>query len=373
MTKEDMLDFAIVGAGPVGIEMSVELKRAGYRFRHFEAGSIGSTIEWWAPETVFFSSSDRISISGVPLQNSSQTKATREEYLSYLRAVVQQFDLVIETFTRVLKIDKSDQGYSLTIAKSYHGAGGPAETGEGKHIDESSIHTAHAKQIVLAIGDMHYPNMLEVPGEDLPHVHHHFLEPHQFSGSKVLIVGGKNSAVEAAIRLARVGAKVTLCQRKPEFDPKRVKPWLLPEIKSLIRNKKINYYPEHILETIECTHAVLSGTDSSGLSIRNEAQIKIPADFVLLLTGYKQNPGLYQSAGVTLEGQNLRPVYNPDTMESNQKGIYLAGTGVAGTQVGKVTEFIETSHLHVKKIMAHLEGRPVPDDEELREISQRET
>ncbi len=369
MSSGTSLDMVVVGAGHIGIEMAVQLKQEGYTFRHFEAGSLGSTIEWWAPETVFFSSSDRIAISGVAIQNSSQTKASREEYLSYLRAVVRQFDLSIETYTRVLSIDRSDKGYTLTVAKSYHGVGGPAEIKSGMHFDDSTIEKVNTKRIVLVIGDMHRPNMLAVEGENLPHVSHHFLEPHRYSGSRVLVVGGMNSAVEAAIRLVRVGAKVSFCQRKLEFDPARIKPWLLPELKSMIRNNSLRYLPGHCVKRIESKHAVLVKTAPHEDPV---PEITIDADHVLLLTGYKQDPDLYQSAGITLQEPHLKPVYNPMTMESNQSGIYLAGTGAAGTQVGKVIEFIETSHIHIKKIIAHLKGEPPPDDTEFREVAHRE-
>lgn len=370
MNKQNT-DFIIIGAGPIGIEMAIALKDEAYNFRHFEAGSIASTIAWWAPETMFFSSSDRISIAGVPIQNSSQNKTTREEYLSYLRSVVQQFDLNIETYSRVTDIQCETDGYTLSISKSFHGVGGPLEYETSNHFDTNTTEKVKTKKLIFAIGDMHLPNLLNVPGESLPHVSHFLQEPHQYSSSQVLIYGGMNSAIEAAIRLFRAGTKITLAHRKSELDIKRIKPWLLPEIKKMIRTGEIAYLPGTHLENIDTDKARL-------ISIRDKEEgspqvYDVKTDKVLLLTGYRQNPDLYVKAQIPLEGENLKPVFNPKTMESSHKGIYFIGTGAAGTQVGGVTEYIETSHIHVKKIIAHLKGEPPPEDITLRDILSRET
>ena len=210
----------IVGAGPIGIEVAVGLKREGIPYEQVDAGQIGSTISWYAPQTQFFSSPERIAIAGVPLQTLDQSKATREEYLTYLRSVVLQFDLKIETGVRVNAIARSADGFVVTTF---------ARDGERKR---------QAKNVVLAIGDMHRPHLLGVPGEDLPHVSHFFGDPHTYFRRQVLVVGGRNSAVEAAIRCVRVAAIVALSYRAAELDPKHVKPWLLPEINAMIRDQK---------------------------------------------------------------------------------------------------------------------------------------
>ena len=187
-----------------------------------------------------------------------------------------------------------------------------------------------------------------------------------------MIVGGKNSAAEAAIRLERVGAKVTLCHRRPALVKERIKPWVYPELISLIRRKEICYLGGVTPVAIRPSEVTLQGCKEDG-SVDPEGPTSVcPTDNVLLLTGYRQDATLYEQAGITLEGEGKKPTYDPQTMETNQRGLYVAGTGAAGTQIGGVTEFIETSHIHVKRILAHLQGEPAPTEqvtaESLREM-----
>lgn len=329
----------IVGAGPIGIELAVALKKKGIDYLQLDSGQIGSTISWYAPNTHFFSSPERIEIAGVPLQTLDQSKATREEYLNYLRSVVLQYDLEVETFERVVSIRRHD--HELIV------------TSRGSRGDR----TWTASRVVLAIGDMHRPRMLGVPGEHLPHVSHYFGDPHQYFRRRVLIVGGKNSAVEAAIRCVRVGARVTLSYRRSEFDSKRVKFWLLPEIEAMIRDNRLDFFPHTSILQIRRDVVLLART--SGTTHLEE--LKVPADVVLLLTGYEQDHTLFEQAGVILEGPARRPRFDGRTMETNVPGLYVAGTATAGTQVDGVKEFIETSHVHVDRIVAALTGAPAPE------------
>jgi thioredoxin reductase (NADPH) len=175
-------EVAVVGAGPIGIEVAVALKRAGIDYLHFDARQIGYTISWFAPQTRFFSSNERIAIAGVPLFTPDQTKCTREQYLAYLRAVVVQFDLKIHTYEPVVGI-RGDRGeFVLTTRR-----GG----GEVKY---------RVKKLVLATGGTERPRKVDVPGCELPHVSHYFRDPHEYFQKDLLIVGGRNSAVEAALR-----------------------------------------------------------------------------------------------------------------------------------------------------------------------------
>lgn len=330
--REARAEVAIVGAGPVGLELAVALKREGVSCIHFDAGQIGSTIEWYAPQTHFFSSPERIAIAGVPLQTLDQTKATREEYLTYLRAVVQQFDLSIETFARVTSISRSaGHELELTFEKA------------------NQVRRTKVRNVVLAIGDMHRPRRLDVAGEDLPHVSHYFGDPHRYFRRKVLVAGGKNSAVEAAIRCFRVGADVSLSYRRAELDPAHVKFWLLPELRALLREGRITFHPETTIAAISPDDVLLEGP--GGRTKR------IAADAVLLMTGYEQDSTLFEIAGIRLEGEGKRPVFSDETMETNVPGIFVAGTATAGTQLGGVKQFIETSHIHVDKIVAAITGR----------------
>ncbi|HEX7150231.1 MAG TPA: NAD(P)-binding domain-containing protein [Thermoanaerobaculia bacterium] len=324
-------DVLIVGAGPIGIELAVRLKQAGVAYAHVDAAQIGSTISWYAPQTHFFSSPERIAIAGVPLLTLDQTKATREEYLNYLRAVVLQFDLAIETYTRVTSIVRRNDGMFVVAT-------------EGREPREWL-----ARRVVLAIGDMHRPRLIGVPGEELPHVSHYFADPHTYFRRRVVIVGGRNSAVEAAIRCVRVGADVTLVYRGEAFDEAHIKFWLLPEIRGMVRDGRLALLPRTSVREITREAVLLE-----------PGNLRVEADFVLLLTGYEQDASLFEQAGVALEGPNRKPRFDERTMATNVPGLFIAGTAVAGTQASGVKEFIETSHVHVERIVAAVTGGAAP-------------
>ncbi len=328
-------DVVIIGAGPIGLELAVALKRAGIDYLHFEAGQIGQTVVRYPKMTRFFSSPERIAIAGVPLGTSDQSKATREEYLGYLRGVVSQFDLDIQTFARVIKIELvgDHNGFVLQVDRS------------------GTVTQYRAKRIVLAVGDMAMPRLLHIPGEDLGHVSHYFDEPHRYFRKRLFIVGGKNSAVEAAIRCCRIGAKVSMSYRGEWFDPKRVKYWLLPEIEQMIKAGQIRFFPHTVPAAISPTHVTLRSVPPV-----IDDPVEVEADFVLLLTGYVMDTTLFNMLGVTLEGENLAPAHDPATMETDVRGVYVAGTAAAGTQE-KFKLFIENCHIHVPRIVAALTGR----------------
>lgn len=340
------VDVLIVGAGPIGLELAVSLKAMGVDYEHVDAGQIAQTITWYPRQVRFFSSPERIAIAGVPLQTADQSKATREEYLAYLRSVVQQFQLNIRTYTRVTAIDGRVNDFTITLQ---HGD------------DTEQVQTRH---IVLAIGDMHGPRYLHIPGEDLPHVSHYFDEPHTYFHQKLLIVGGKNSAAEAALRCHRAGAKVAISYRKPGFDERSIKYWLLPELKSLITQGHIAFYPSTAPRQITRTHVTLASTagEPRDDAIKTEATEKtwrVEANMVLLLTGYVMDSSLLAQAGVELVGENQAPGFDPQTMQTNVPGLFVAGTAAAGSQV-KFRLFIENCHHHVTRIVHAITGKQPP-------------
>ena len=334
-------DIVIIGAGPIGLELAVALKAANLEYIQLEAGQIGATMQWWAPGTKYFSSPERIAIAGVPLIVADQEKATRENYLDYLLAVVGTHQLKVQTYTRVVGIKQTSSGFDITTVRSFTGVGGPEEP---NYTPPSSTQTINAKRIVLAIGDMHTPRMLGIPGESLPHVSHYLGDVHQYANQRVVIVGGKNSAVEAAIRLFRAGAQVTMSYRGEKFDPDRIKYWLYPEIEYLIKKDKIKFIPHSTLESINEQAVILNNGES------------IPADFVLLLTGYEQDQSLFKQLGINLVSDDRKPQFNLKTMETNVPNIYVAGTATAGSQI-RTKVFIETSHIHIDRIVAALQNR----------------
>jgi thioredoxin reductase (NADPH) len=336
MTELHSYDVAIIGAGPIGLELAACLKRAGVDYIHIDAQQIGYTLTWWPRNTSFFSTTERLAIAGVPIQNNHQQRITGEEYLAYLRGVVEQFDLKINSYEPVIDLSSTIEGYAITTRRL---------TGERRYL---------SRRVVLAVGDMHWPNRLGIPGEDLPHVAHYFRDPHDYFRRRLLIVGGKNSAAEAALRCWRVGARVTVSYRRARFDQQRVKHWLLPDIEAQIEAGTIGFLPETTPVEITPAHVVLMPTPNGHLN--GGAPILHETDFVLLNTGFRGDQSLLEMAGVELRGENRVPVFDPATMETNAPGIYLAGTVAAGVQQ-RYTLFIENCHEHAGKIVQAITGR----------------
>jgi thioredoxin reductase (NADPH) len=328
-------EAAIIGAGPIGLEVACELRRAGIPYLHFDKGQIASTIAWFPQGMTFFSSNDRIAIAGLPIQTLHQAKCSKEEYLAYLRSVALAFDLKVRTYEEVTAIDaQPGGGFVLTSRNS------------------AGIQRHSVRRVVLAIGDMAGPRLLGIAGEELAHVSHYFEEPHRYFRQKLLIVGGKNSAAEAALRCYHAGAEVTLSYRGAEFPPNSVKYWLLPELSGRIQRGEIGCYFRTAAAAISPTHVTLARCGGGG-------SLKVEADFVLLLVGYLADSRLFRMVGVKLSGETGAPVFDEQTMETNVPGLYVAGTATAGTQQS-YRIFIENCHIHALRIAAALRGAPPP-------------
>ncbi|HVE73111.1 MAG TPA: NAD(P)-binding domain-containing protein [Thermoanaerobaculia bacterium] len=355
---------AIIGAGPIGIELAVAFQRAGIDSIHFDAAQIGATMQWYPLEMVFHSGAERLAIAGVPIQVPDQQKIKREEFLAYLRAVVMQFGLQIRTYERVVKVDTP--GYSrrqpTVIPSVVEGPGRvgheecasrPAHPGPSTHArDDTGGFTLQTtkgsydvSEIVLAIGAMHVPKLLNIPGEELPHVSHYFRDPHTYFNTDLLVVGGRNSAVEAAVRCQRAGAHVTVAYRQDDFDPKSVKFWLLPEIRAMIRDGLVRFLPRTWPTGIR-EGSVLLNTGET-----------LPADFVLALTGYRQDTTLFEMLGFDLQGADRKPLLDESTMETNVPGVFVAGTAIAGSPAERVSIIVEDCHVHVPRIVAAIAKR----------------
>src|SRR5947209_5142923 len=321
---------AIVGAGPIGLELAVALKQEGIDYLQFDQSSIGATIAWYPLQMQFHSNAERLAIAGVAIQTADQQKPTREEYLAYLRAVVMQHDLKIRGYERVNSIRPTEERR-------------PSLSSTGFRV-ETSRETIHAANVVVAIGSMHRPRLLNVPGGELPHLSHYFRAPHLYFGQTLVIIGGKNSAVEAAIRCRRAGADVTLAYRRSDFDPAHVKFWLLPEIRSMVRDNRVRVMTSVAPLEIKSRSIVMQSSDDGSLT-------EIDADLVLMLTGYEQDTSLLEGAGVEFSGDARVPHYDEETMETNVPGLFLAGTAVQGSPVGRVRVIVENCHVHVPRIV----------------------
>jgi len=328
------VEIAIIGAGPIGLELALALKKRGIDYLHFDKGQVAQTMSWFPKQMHFFSSNDRICIAGVPIQTVDQQKATREEYMAYLRQVVRAFDLDVRTFEAVENIERDDGGFVLHTRRN---------NGE---------HHYRANRIALVVGDMHLPRKIGVPGEDLPHVSHYFDEPHEFFRRRLLVIGGKNSAVEAALRSWHIGAHVGISYRRGEFNPEHVKYWLLPELQGRIRRGEIDGYLRTAPVRITPTHVTLRHVERGD-------EFDVEADAVLLMTGYTSDTTLLEKAGIELIGDERTPVHDELTMETNVPGVYVAGTAAAGSQK-EYRLFIENCHIHVDRIVAHVTGAEPP-------------
>jgi thioredoxin reductase (NADPH) len=327
----------VVGAGPIGIEVAAALKAASISYLHFEAKELGHTMTWWPRNTTFFSSPEWIAVAGIPIQTVGQGMITGEEYLSYLRTVVETRALEIRTFEKVARITRGDEGFRVQT------------------LSLTGRHDYTARRVVLATGDMAFPNLLGIPGEDLGQVTHYFNDPHDYFQRRLLIVGGRNSALEAALRCWRAGVHVTLSYRRKALDEDRVLSRIYLDVSLLIENRKIRFLPGTIPVRIEPGNVTLErvlGEDAG-------ARIDEPADFVFLATGHQPDNTLYETAGVELLGEEKKPSFDPNTMETNVPGLYVAGTATAGRQ-RRYRVFITTCHEHAARIVRSVAGdRPV--------------
>lgn len=327
----------IVGAGPIGLETAIELKARGHRPVVLDGGAIGQQIVDFPPMTRWFSSADRLGIGGFPFVTSASEKGTREEYLAYLRAVVQYFQIDVRTFQHVEQIlRQSDDSFLIRTR---------ALSGVLKHY--------RTPEIVLATGGTARPRALGVPGEDLPHVHVRFSEPHRYHGRRLLIIGGRNSACDAAVFAQRCGADVTLVCRGESIHP-RVKYWIRPELEAMVKSAQVRALFNSEVVRIEPEQVVLEvGVEKTLL--------KVPADDIFLAVGFESDGSLFKMVGAELDGDEQSVVHDPTTMRTSVPGVFVAGTAVAGTQA-RFKVYIENSHIHAKRIAAALSGESPPDE-----------
>lgn len=336
---EATFDVAVVGAGPIGIELAIALQRAGVDYVLIEANQIGHAISRWPPHTYFYSTPEHVALAGVPVHNLDQRSISGDQYLAYLRMLVEMFDLNLNVYEPVLNVQRDGDDFVLHTRPL------------------SGERTYRCRHLVLTTGAMARPRLLGIPGEDLPHVRHYFPGPHYYFHTRLLVAGGRNSALESALRSWRAGARVTISYRRPAFDYDIVKPHLADDISTRLEKGEIAFLPSTIPVEITPHHVVLAKT-GDGVTA-NGRTFKHETDFVLLATGFVADTALFEKAGVRLEGVERAPVYDPRTMETNVPGLYVAGTAAGGTQQ-KFTLFISTCHNHVGKIVKALTGRP-PD------------
>ncbi|MBI2816917.1 MAG: YpdA family putative bacillithiol disulfide reductase [Acidobacteria bacterium] len=319
-------DVVIVGGGPTGLACAIEAKRRGLTHLVLEKGCVVNSILHYPVNMVFFTTPELLEIGDIPMV-SQREKPTRVEALKYYRLVAQRLQLNIHQYERVVKICGADGRFELLTR---------TRTGD------PSCYTS--RKVVLATGYYDIPNLLGIPGEDLPKVSHYYTEAHPYYDCDVAVIGGANSAAEAALELFRSGARVTLIHREPTLSH-RIKYWVRPDIENRIKNGQIKALFETEVVEIRPDSILVAPVNASGGQVET-----LPNDFVFALTGYRPDEEFLQSAGVRLEPVRRRPECNPKTLESNVPGLYLAGVIVAGLDSHEV--FIENGRLHGKLVLA---------------------
>jgi thioredoxin reductase (NADPH) len=330
MSRSNDLDLLIVGAGPCGLGAAISAQRAGLRARVLDAGSVVSTITQYPYYVSFFSTAEKLSLGGVPFVVATE-KPTRRDGLAYYRAVTRHFALDVHQYERVLSIEQTVAGFDVH-----------SETLEGVRA------TTRARAVCVATGYFGSPNRLGVPGETLPHVTHVYREGHPAFDQDTVVVGGGNSAAEAALDLWRAGARVTLVHFGPTFD-KKIKPWVLPDLQNRMKEGAIAARWNSRVTAIEPGLVTIRGP---------EGHERLAARFVYVMTGFAPNTQLLQDAGVPIDPASGVPRHDPDTLETSIPGLFIAGVVVAGYDANKV--FIENGRFHGDRIVARLLGRPVP-------------
>jgi thioredoxin reductase (NADPH) len=311
-----MLDILIIGGGPIGLACGLAAQKAGLSFVIVEKGCLVNSLYNYPSTMTFFSTSEKLEIGGVPFVT-VHNKPTRNDALEYYRRVALSNNLPLHLFEEVTSVKAEDDGYTIATSKT----------------------TYQAKRVIVSTGFYDIAVNLNIPGEDLPKVKHYYQDPHYYTSQKVVVVGSSNSAIDVALETFRKGADVTLVVRGPEISS-RVKYWVRPDIINRIKEGSVKAYFNSNLEAIREHEVDIKTPD--GL-------ITIPNDFVMAMTGYKPNFDFLKKLGIILSEDKFVPQYNPETMETNLPGLYLAGVVCGGLDTH--LWFIENSRVHADMIM----------------------
>jgi thioredoxin reductase (NADPH) len=314
-------DIVCVGAGPTGLACAMDAKRAGMTALVIDKGCLCNSIYHYPVNMMFFTTPELLEIGNLPMVCGGE-KPTRAEALKYYRKGAEFYSLELRLFEKVVRVD-GHHGAFTVVTERENGA-------EERY---------QAKNIVVATGYYDLPNEMGVPGEHQPHVNHYYTEPHEFWSQEVVVIGGKNSAVETALDLYRNGARVTLLVRGKELGTS-IKYWVKPDIENRIKAGQIKaVFDTKIKEIVR-----------DGVLVQNGGGEKlVPAKQIFALTGYHPDYEFIEALGVKLDKESRKPDLNPDTLESNVKGIFLAGVVVAGRHTSEI--FIENGRFHGKQIV----------------------
>lgn len=305
------VDAIIVGGGPCGLAAAISLQNIGLRPIVIEKGNIVNAIYNYPTHQTFFSTSERLAIGDVPFIIEGR-KPKRNQALVYYREVVRLKDIQVNRFEKVGSVRKNGEKFTVTTDKDVY----------------------ETPYVVIATGYYDHPNYMDIPGESLPKVYHYFKEGHEFFDTDVLVIGGKNSAIDAALELNKAGARVTVVYRGSEYSSS-IKPWVLPEFDGLVRNGEVAmHFKTSVMEIRE--HEVVVNIDGREEVIKN--------DFVFAMTGYHPDHSFIRAMGVTIDEESGRPYCHPETMETNVAGLFIAGVIAAGNNANEI--FIENGRFH---------------------------
>lgn len=320
MAEREVYDVAIVGAGPTGLACGIELKRRGLNVILFDKGCIVNSIYQYPINLVFFTTPELLEIGDIPMTSLNE-KPGRTEALKYYRRVADHYGLNVHQYERVLDFSGSDENFQLRTETV-----------------DTAKHAYRARKIILASGYYDIPNRIGVPGEELDKVIHYYREAHPYYDHDVVIVGAKNSACIAALELFWTGARVTLVHRGAGVS-NNVKYWIKPNIENRIKCGEVKAYFHSSLKEIRQHEVVIQTPDG---------EVTVPNDFVFAMTGYRPDFEFMATHGIHLDEKTSRPITDPETLESERKGVYLAGVIVAGTHTNEI--FIENGRFHGKQI-----------------------
>ena len=318
----EILDVLIIGAGPIGLNCALEAEKNGLSYVIIEKGTIVNSLYNYPLYMRFFSTADKLEIAEIPFITTSP-KPGRQDALEYYQGIARQKALKVKLYEKVVNISKNER-FEI-------------QTSKAKYL---------AKNVIIATGFYDIPKLLNVPGEHLPKVKHYYTEPYPYANQKIVVIGASNSAVDAALETYRKGADVTMIIKGSEIS-KSVKYWVKPDIENRIAEGSIKAYFNAEMQEIKDSTVIFKDDRGSIHEIEN--------DFVLAMTGYLPDFDFLKNSGILLRNENLIPMYNPETMETNIKNLYLAGV-VCG---GKDTHlwFIENSRIHANLIVKHILGQ----------------
>lgn len=337
-------DVICIGAGPTGLACAIEAKRAGLRPVVIDKGVLCNSLYHYPVNMVFFTTPELLEIGDLPFVSGAE-KPTRMEALKYYRKCVEHYDLELRLGELVTRVEGGDGDFRVhtRVLENVEAL----KIGDGNDGRAGAEKVYQARKLIVATGYYDLPNRLGVPGEELPHVSHYYTEPHPFWRKEVVVVGGKNSAAEAALDLYRSGARVTLVHRRAELGS-TIKYWVRPDIENRIKAGQVTALFNTRVVRIDPEFVHVEGP---------AGHAQIPAVQVFVLSGYHPDFEFLRQLGVQLDPQTNKPALDPQTLESNVPGLYLAGVVIGGNHTSEI--FIENGRFHGKQIIAALTGAPL--------------